>query len=67
MEPRKADEEEATVLAFDVNLMRYLYSLECKDLGLNTAMIPLGSCVNGVSRRAAPRRSSATWRHGWRL
>ena len=26
-------------------LMRYLYSLERKDLGLNTAMMPLGSCT----------------------
>ena len=26
-------------------MMRYLYNLEKKDLGLNTAMIPLGSCT----------------------
>lgn len=40
-------------------LMRYLYSLERKDLGLNTAMIPLGSCT--MKLNAASVMVPVTW------
>jgi len=40
-------------------LMRYLYSLERRDLGLNTAMMPLGSCT--MKLNAAAVMQPVTW------
>eukprot|EP00485_Elphidium_margaritaceum_P004012 CAMPEP_0202687720 /NCGR_PEP_ID=MMETSP1385-20130828/3362_1 /ASSEMBLY_ACC=CAM_ASM_000861 /TAXON_ID=933848 /ORGANISM="Elphidium margaritaceum" /LENGTH=1027 /DNA_ID=CAMNT_0049342559 /DNA_START=74 /DNA_END=3157 /DNA_ORIENTATION=- len=40
-------------------LMRYLYTLERKDLGLNTAMMPLGSCTMKLNSASAMR--PVTW------
>merc|ERR1719242_397579 len=42
-------------------LMRYLYSLERKDLGLNTAMMPLGSCT--MKLNSASVMLPVTWQH----
>ncbi|ETO18751.1 glycine dehydrogenase, partial [Reticulomyxa filosa] len=40
-------------------MMRYLYSLERRDLGLNTAMIPLGSCT--MKLNSATVMTPVTW------
>jgi glycine dehydrogenase len=41
-------------------MMRYIYSLQRKDLGLNVAMIPLGSCT--MKLNAASEMIPMTWK-----
>eukprot|EP00759_Apiculatamorpha_spiralis_P005924 PhF_6_TR13457/c0_g1_i1/m.21561/K00281/GLDC, gcvP; glycine dehydrogenase len=44
----------------ETGMMRYIYSLQRKDLGLNVAMIPLGSCT--MKLNAASEMIPLTWK-----
>ncbi|MEP7310086.1 MAG: aminomethyl-transferring glycine dehydrogenase [Acidobacteriota bacterium] len=43
----------------ETNMMRYLRGLACKDIGLDTSMIPLGSCT--MKLNAAAEMLPLTW------
>eukprot|EP00760_Papus_ankaliazontas_P013230 PhM_4_TR15667/c0_g1_i1/m.84479/K00281/GLDC, gcvP; glycine dehydrogenase len=44
----------------ETSMMRYMYSLQRKDLGLNVAMVPLGSCT--MKLNAASEMLPITWK-----
>jgi glycine dehydrogenase len=44
----------------ETNMLRYLFSLQKKDLGLNSAMIPLGSCT--MKLNATAEMIPVTWK-----
>src|SRR5688572_4749049 len=49
----------------ETQMMRYIRGLERKDIGLDTAMIPLGSCT--MKLNAATEMLPVTWEHFGRL
>ncbi len=49
----------------ETKMMRYIRSLERKDVGLDTAMIPLGSCT--MKLNAASEMLPVTWSHFSRM
>jgi glycine cleavage system P protein (glycine dehydrogenase) len=49
----------------ETKMMRYIRSLERKDVGLDTAMIPLGSCT--MKLNAASEMLPVTWSHFSRI
>jgi glycine dehydrogenase len=49
----------------ELQMMRYIRSLERKDIGLDTSMIPLGSCT--MKLNAATEMLPVTWEHFGRL
>jgi glycine dehydrogenase len=49
----------------ELEMMRYIRSLERKDIGLDTSMIPLGSCT--MKLNAASEMLAITWREFSRL